>query len=112
MFGRASGGYVAPGQVVRINEQGGRQREYLRAGAGGANVIPTGQTGMLSRAGGGTTVVQHISVDARNSVNPAGFERRILSQANSFASQAAVGGYRQAIQDTPGSLGQFETLKK
>lgn len=42
--GRASGGYVAPGQVVRVNEHKGTGVELLRMGSQGGTVIPLGQT--------------------------------------------------------------------
>ncbi|MEH3039789.1 MAG: tape measure protein [Sphingomonas paucimobilis] len=41
-FGRASGGYVGPGQTVRVNEQRGGV-ELLRMGSQGGTVIPLGQ---------------------------------------------------------------------
>ncbi len=40
-MGRASGGYVAPGQTVRVNEHRGGA-EYLRMGSQGGTVIPLG----------------------------------------------------------------------
>lgn len=42
IFGRSSGGYVAPGQTVRVNEHAGGA-EYLRMGSQGGTVIPLGQ---------------------------------------------------------------------
>lgn len=42
IFGRASGGYVAPGQTVRVNEHRGGA-EYLRMGSQGGTVIPLGE---------------------------------------------------------------------
>ncbi|MFS0771034.1 phage tail length tape measure family protein [Sphingomonas sp. 1P08PE] len=44
LFGRASGGYVGPGQTVRVNEGASRGPELLRMGAQGGTVIPLGQT--------------------------------------------------------------------
>lgn len=61
IFGRASGGYVAPGQTVRVNEHAGGV-ELLRMGAQGGTVIPLGA--MNQRAaqpagpGGGVTTVR------------------------------------------------------
>ncbi|GGB15142.1 hypothetical protein GCM10011380_00700 [Sphingomonas metalli] len=43
VFGRASGGYVGPGQTVRVNEQSGGM-ELLRMDSQGGTVIPLGQT--------------------------------------------------------------------
>lgn len=57
MFGRASGGYVAPGQTVRVNEHAGGV-ELLRMGSQGGTVIPLGQANARAAQsapqGGGT----------------------------------------------------------
>jgi len=58
---RASGGYVSGGSVARVNENGFEMasvggRDYLLMGGRGGTVTPSGQIG------GGTTVVQHITV--------------------------------------------------
>lgn len=70
-FGRASGGYVAPGQTVRVNEQRGGA-EYLRMGSQGGTVIPLGQVNQqasrdFGQSGGVTTVRLELSgdIDAR-----------------------------------------------
>lgn len=59
IFGRASGGYVAPGQTVRVNEQRGGA-EYLRMGSQGGTVIPLGQVNQSAAkpAGNGDGVVR------------------------------------------------------
>jgi len=71
IFGRASGGYVAPGQTVRVNEQRGGA-EYLRMGSQGGTVIPLGQINQRAmqpagQGGGITTVRLALSgdIDAR-----------------------------------------------
>lgn len=71
IFGRASGGYVAPGQTVRVNEQRGGA-EFLRMGSQGGTVIPLGQVNAQaaragSQSGGVTTVRLELSgdIDAR-----------------------------------------------
>lgn len=46
-FGRASGGYVAPGQTVRVNEHRGGA-EYLRMGSSGGEVIPLGRVNQVA----------------------------------------------------------------
>lgn len=60
-MGRASGGYVAPGQTVRVNEHRGGA-EYLRMGSRGGTVIPLGQVNQRvaqpSTQPGGVTVVR------------------------------------------------------
>ena len=58
--GRASGGYVAPGQTVRVNEQRGGV-ELLRMGSQGGTVIPLGQVNQSAYrggAGGGVATVR------------------------------------------------------
>lgn len=64
-FGRASGGYVAPGQMVRVNEGTGRT-EFFRP-SGGGNVVPLGRTNAVasaaSGAGGMATVRLELSGD-------------------------------------------------
>jgi hypothetical protein len=60
IFGRASGGYVAPGQTVRVNEQRGGA-EFLSMGSQGGTVIPLGQINQSAYrggAGGGVATVR------------------------------------------------------
>lgn len=96
LFGRASGGYVGPGQMVRVNEGASPGRvEGFMASTGG-KIVPLGRMNAAT-GGGSTTIVQHIAVDARNSVNPEGFERRILS----ISAQQAQGAYAAALRDGP-----------
>lgn len=102
LFGRASGGYVAPGQTVRVNEQRGGM-ELLRMGSQGGTVIPLGQTRAV-RAPSQIIVQQTVSVDARNSVNPDGFERRILSLSQRQAQEAGAKAYDRSIRDAPAAV--------
>ena len=87
LFGRASGGYVGPGQMVRVNEgaSGGRVEGFMPNGGG--KVIPLGR--MNAMPSGGTTVVQQTFVlDARGGVTTTD----LINQMNSLAQQAAVQG--------------------
>lgn len=102
--GRASGGYVAPGQTVRVNEHRG-DVELFRP-QGGGHIIPLGQTrAALPRAGGSR--IFNISVSADNSVTPAGFARdlagRILAEAQRMDAQSA----RSTINAVPGRMAQY-----
>lgn len=60
VFGRASGGYVAPGQTVRVNEHRGGFEGFRPTGSG--TVIPLGQMNTMaarpSAQGGGITTVR------------------------------------------------------
>lgn len=65
LFGRASGGYVGPGQTVRVNEQRGGV-ELLRMGSQGGHVIPLGQANArAARPTGGITVIAPQQFDLR-----------------------------------------------
>lgn len=106
IFGRASGGYVAPGQMVRVNEgaSSGRVEGWLPNGGG--KVIPLGQMDALKSGGGAK--VYNITIDASNSINPDGFEQRILAQANAQA--AAMDGQvaQVVVKNMPSRMGQYE----
>jgi len=84
IFGRASGGYVAPGQTVRVNEQRGGA-EFLRMGSQGGTVIPLGQVNQRaaqpSAQSGGVAVVRLAlsgDIDARIDQRSAGVAVEIV----------------------------------
>lgn len=52
IFGRASGGYVAPGQMVRVNEGASPGRVEAFMSRDGGKIIPLGQMNALQAAGG------------------------------------------------------------
>ncbi len=109
LFGRASGGYVGPGQTVRVNEGSGRA-ELLRMGPQGGTVIPLGQQTAAAPARGGTTVMQTIQVDARGAVMNDQFASQILARAQRDAGQivkANNAGIRAAL---PGQLDRYGKL--
>lgn len=105
LFGRASGGYVAPGQTVRVNEHRGGV-ELLRMGSQGGSIIPLGRTDaarpVASRGGN----VYNITVSADHSVTPAGFARdlskQILARAQQMDAQAARATLRAVPQRMQG----------
>jgi len=112
LFGRASGGYVSPGQTVRVNEGRGAGVELLRMGSQGGTVIPLGQTRAAQR-GGGTTVMQTIQVDARGSVMNDKFASQILAQADGNARQvisANNGAIRKSYPATADRFGKLGTV--
>jgi hypothetical protein len=57
------------------------------------------------------TVQQTVHVDARNSVNPQGFARELLSQANSYAVQVGHQAVKQSLEAMPGSLSSHVRLR-
>jgi hypothetical protein len=107
-FGRASGGYVAPGQTVRVNEQAGGM-ELLRMGSAGGEVIPLG-SGLAAQTGSNINLTQHISVDGRNSVTPANFAAQIISIASAHANQVAAAAQQGALSGAPGRVRRTQVL--
>lgn len=81
-FGRASGGYVAPGQTVRVNESRGGA-EYLRMGSQGGTVIPLGQVNAQA---------------AREGSNGGGVVRIMIEEAPGFASTVRAEATGVAIE--------------
>lgn len=108
LFGRASGGFVAPGQTVRVNEHRGRVEGFRPTGSG--TIIPLGQmNAMASRASSQPTIVQPIiNVDARGAVMNDQFARQILSQANQNAVQVAGQVGKATLAAVPGRMASFQ----
>lgn len=72
LFGRASGGYVAPGQMVRVNEAASPGRVEAFMSRDGGTIVPLGQMNAMASAGqqgasGSATVRLELSgdIDAR-----------------------------------------------
>lgn len=107
ILGRASGGYVPPRGLVRVNE-GGPGVELLRMGGQGGTVIPLGQADRVARPAQPMVLHQTIHVDGRNSVTPAGFARQILDEANRAAAGAAAQMGQAVIKAVPARLSQFQ----
>lgn len=89
LFGRAGGGYVAPGQVYRVNEAASAGRVEAFMSRDGGTIIPLGQMN-APVGGGGGTVVQHFHLDARGAV----MTQDIVNQINSMGQRAAEAGAR------------------
>lgn len=81
-FNRASGGYVAPGQTVRVNEHRGGA-EYLRMGSQGGHVIPLGQVNQQA---------------ARPAAQGGGVVRLLIEEAPGFASTVRAEAQGVAIE--------------
>lgn len=90
LFGRASGGYVAPGQMVRVNEGASPGRVEGFMSPQGGKIVPLGR---MNKAGGGsvsTTVNQ--SFDLRGAMVDRDVYRDIEQIASAKSAQAAVAG--------------------
>lgn len=102
-FGRASGGYVGPGQTVRVNEHKGTDVELLRMGPQGGKVIPLGQTRAMSRSGAAPV----ISAPQYHLHSPVVTADLIREMERISARNAAVAGrasYQQSMRDAPGAV--------
>lgn len=104
--GRASGGYVNGGQMYRVNEGAspGRVEGFIPQGSG--RIVPLGRMNALKSGGGGR--VFNITVDARNSVNPEGFEQRILAEAAKRAAQMDGQAAQATLKAMPGRMSQYQ----
>lgn len=128
VFGGGGGGGLpglATGGTIQVGGRGGVDRNVLsingvpRAMVGAHETlrvdnpmlaIPAHAT--VARSGpANVTVHQTVHVDARNSVNPAGFERRILSQANGFAVQVGKTAVSESLKAAPSSLTRHQRLQ-
>lgn len=109
LFGRASGGFVPAGQMVRVNEgaSGGRVEGWRPAGSG--TVIPLGQMG-AAQPTSSTTVLQTVSVDARGAVMNDQFARLILDRAGQDARQIVGANNVATRKALPGAQARFGAL--
>lgn len=108
--GRASGGYVGPGQTVKVNEQRGPGVELLRMGSQGGTVIPLGQAA-VAQSRGGTTVVNAPQFNLRGAIITRELYADMQRISNVSAAQAGQAAYQAALRDVPGSLTQRAQLK-
>lgn len=109
-FGRASGGFVAAGRMVRVNEGSspGNVEGWRPQGSG--EIIPLGR--MKAARGGGTVINQTIHVDGRNSVTPAGFAQQIIGIAAQQAQVYAGAAAKSALAAAPGTMGRKQVLEQ
>jgi hypothetical protein len=106
LFGRASGGYVAPGQVVRVNEQRPGV-ELLRMGSQGGEVIPLGQTSAVARPSP-ATIVNAPQFNLRGAIITRELYADMQRISNQSAAAAGQAAYRQAVRDAPGAVGRAQ----
>lgn len=96
--GRAGGGYVAPGQVYRVNEAASPGRVEAFMSRDGGTIIPLGQMNGAVGGGGGS-VVQHFNLDARGAVMTQDLVNQINSMGQRAAEAGARGGHALAARD-------------
>lgn len=102
-FGRASGGYVAPGQVVRVNEQRGGT-ELLRMGSQGGTVIPLGQANQVAKRQQSPVIVHAPQFNLKGAILTRELYADMERISNESASAAGEAAYTQAMKDAPGAV--------
>jgi tape measure domain-containing protein len=103
----------AGGGSMTIGGRGGSDRNLLSLNGRPIANVSRGETlsvgnKTLGRSGGGATIVQQITIDARNSVTPEGFAREILAITGQQAIHAAAGMGQTVIKGVPTRLAQFQ----
>ena len=107
-YGRASGGYVAPGALVRVNESGSRP-ELLRMGGQGGTVIPLGQAdAAMRRQSAGTTIVHAPQFNLRGAIVTRELYADMQRISNDSAAAAGKVAYSQAMKDAPSAVARTQ----
>ena len=75
------------------------------------NLTLGANTRVAPRAPSSFTVQQTVHVDARNSVNPEGFARQILTEANTYAVNVGRAAVGQSLRASPGVLRNYDALE-
>lgn len=113
---RAAGGPVMGGKTYLVGERG---PELFRAPSSGM-IVPNSQLAVggerlnvpnrAVKAGGSgsVTVVQHLNIDARNSVTPEGFAKDILTLSRQQAQSAANSMGQNVLKAVPARMWRYE----
>ncbi|MBB5709350.1 tape measure protein [Sphingomonas xinjiangensis] len=106
IFGRASGGSVAPGQMVRVNEGASPGRvEYFQPNQGG-KIIPLGQERAALPSRGGTTIVSAPQFNLKGAVITPQLYADMQRISEESATKAAAASYNRSMRDAPGAVAQ------
>lgn len=109
LFGRASGGHISAGQLVRVNEGASRGRVEGFRPAGSGTIIPLGQ--MAAKTGGGTTIVQqHFTLDARYGITTPELIDYVNQKAGEARSQAVALSVEAGRKGVPSQMQRFSVL--
>lgn len=108
-FGRASGGHVSAGQLVRVNEGAspGNVEGWRPQGSG--DVIPLGR--MKAARGGGMTIVNAPQFNLRGAVVTKELYADMERISASSARRAAGGAFVASQRSAPGTIAQYQKLK-
>jgi hypothetical protein len=103
-IGRASGGFVGAGQMVRVNEGAspGRVEGWQPMGSG--KVIPLGQ--MAAMKSGGTTIIHAPQFNLKGAVVTRELYADMQRISDESAAQAGQAAYKQSLKDAPAAVGR------
>jgi hypothetical protein len=103
IFGRASGGYVGPGQMVRVNEgaSAGRVEGFQPSGSG--HIIPLGRMNATPR-GAGTTVIHAPRFNLAGAIITPQLYADMQRISDQSAAKAGTAAYKQSMRDAPAAI--------
>lgn len=108
LFGRASGGYVGPGQMVRVNEHRPGV-ELLRMGPQGGTVIPLGATNAVASRPQPVQVVVKVQANDYFDAKVAGISQRVATPiAQGVATQVGAAVGQAVLKGMPARMAQFQ----
>lgn len=108
IFGRASGGYVGPGQTVRVNEQRGGV-ELLRMGSQGGTIVPLGRTDAARPRAAAQTIVNAPQFNLKGAVVTSDLLRQMQQISNDSAKQYAAAMGQQVLRAVPQRMQGYQT---
>ncbi len=107
IFGkRASGGHVVGGNRYQVNEGGGIEG-FQPAGSG--KIIPLGRMNPANN-GGGTTIIQTFTLDARHGITTPELLRHVDQVASSRAAQAGQAAFQASQKQLPERFAKLQKL--
>lgn len=109
LFGRASGGYVPAGGMVRVNEGRSTGVELLRMGSQGGTVIPLGATA-AQRSAGNVTVVQNFTLDNRGGITTPQLLKAVNSRIEQKGNEARAQAVSISRKGLPAAQQQYTQL--
>jgi len=104
---RAGGGPVSAGKSYLVGERG---PEIVHMGGSGT-VYPNGSLPNLMGGGGGTTIVQHFTLDARYGITTPELLEHVNVVASQRAAEAGQASYRASVAAVPSTMARYQNEK-
>lgn len=104
---RASGGPVVGGKAYLVGENG---PEIVHMGGSGT-VYPNGALPNLMGGGGGTTIIQKFTLDARYGITTPELLQHVNTVASQRAQEAGQASYRASVAAVPSAMSKYQNEK-